>query len=495
MRVLLISPSNSDVIHAVSVPLGLISIGTYLKEAGHEVKILDLSVTHRSVKSVIESFRPDLCGVSVRSPKSVLFAIKISKIVKSFGVPVVWGGSFCDGAPPEHFFETGVIDVLSFSEGEMTWLELAEAFDGKKDFCDIKGIAYKCENGYKKTEQRDFMDLSDVLPADWSLVDVSQYFQYLYGSQKLLYLYLSKGCPGRCSFCYNSEFHRSCYRRKSLDVFMQELRELVENHGMDGFYLSDEMSFMKKEDLYSLCDELDKTGYNLIWGFQTRIGALDEKDFQRAYDSGCRWVDFGIESASPKMIKKIGKNIPLDKIIPTFEMCQKIGIITMSNFILGLPGEDENDIRASVELAKKIPGNVPTFFLYAYNYGTKTGKEIYNSRKYKLPQKLSEYRKADFCFNRLPNFSEVSMWDKKVVQGYFLWKQLVQKDYIEETKSFDLIYKHIRIVSERIRFVDFIHVPEAIIKSLCPFIRFFFSAKFCFKTRKKYGLYDNKKQK
>ena len=68
-----------------------------------------------------------------------------------------------------------------------------------------------------------------------------------------------------------------------------------------------------------------------------------------------------------------------------------------------------------------------------------------------------------------------------------------QKDYIEETKSFDLIYKHIRIVSERIRYVDFIHIPEAIIKSFCPFIRFFVSAKFCFKTRKKYGLYNDKK--
>lgn len=488
MKILLISPSNSDIIHAVSVPLGLVSIGTYLKQAGHEVKILDMSVSHQSIKSVFNEFKPDLSGVSVRSPKSVLFALKVSKKLKAFGIPVVWGGSFCDGAPPEHFFNTGVIDVLSFSEGEMTWLELAEAFEGKRNFDEIKDIAYKKGNSYVRTEPRDFMDLSEIIPSDWSLVDIPKYFQYLYGSKKLLYLYLSKGCPGRCSFCYNSEFHRSCYRRKSLDVFMQEVRGLVEEYGMDGFYLSDEMSFMKKEDLFSLCDELDKTGYNLLWGFQTRIGALKEEDFQRAYDSGCRWVDFGIESASPKMIKKIGKNIPLDKIIPTFEMCQKVGIITMSNFILGLPGEDEEDIKASVDLAKKIPGNVPTFFLYAYNYGTKVGKEIYCSGKYKLPQKLSEYRKADFCYNQLPNFSEVSMWDKKVVQGYFLWKQLIQKDYSDETKSFDLIYKHMKIVSERIKYVDLIHVPEAIIKSFCPFVRFFFTANFCFKTKKKYGL-------
>ncbi|MBQ7122896.1 MAG: B12-binding domain-containing radical SAM protein [Clostridia bacterium] len=488
MKILLISPSNSDIIHTVSVPLGLVSIGTYLKKAGHEVKIHDMCVSHQSIKSVLNEFKPDLCGVSVRSPKSVLFAINISKKIKAYGVPVVWGGSFCDGAPPEQFFETGVIDVLSFSEGEITWLELAEAFEGKRELESIKGIAYRKGDSYLKTEQREFMDLLKVIPSDWSLVDIPKYYQYLYGSKKLLYLYLSKGCPGRCSFCYNSEFHHSCYRRKSLDVFMQEVKELVETYGMDGFYLSDEMSFMKKEDLYSLCDRLDETGYNLIWGFQTRIGALKEEDFQRAYDSGCRWVDFGIESASPKMIKKIGKNIPIDKIMPTFEICQKIGLITMSNFILGMPGEDEDDIRASVELAKKLPGNVPTFFLYTYNYGSQTGKEIYGSGKYKLPKKLSDYRKADSFYNQLPNFSEVSMWDKKVVQGYFLWKQIMQKDYNDDTKSFDLFYKHLKTVSDRIKYIDLIHIPEAVIKSFNPFIRFFFAANFCGKTRKKYGL-------
>ena len=44
MKILLISPTNSDLLHAVSVPVGLVSIGTYLKQAGHEVRIVDLSV-------------------------------------------------------------------------------------------------------------------------------------------------------------------------------------------------------------------------------------------------------------------------------------------------------------------------------------------------------------------------------------------------------------------------------------------------------------------
>lgn len=488
MKILLISPTNSDLLHAVSVPVGLISIGTYLKQAGHEVKIIDLSVSHLSVKKVVKEFKPDICGVSVRSSKSVSFAVDVSKKVHRMGVPVVWGGPFCDQAPLEHFFEPGFIDILSFSEGEMTWLELADAFENNKPLDSIKGIAFKKDGKIIRTEDRDFMDLSKILPCEWSLVDVPKYFQYLYGSQRLLYLYLSKGCPGHCSFCYNIEFHRSCHRRKPLETFMTELKELVENYGLDGFYLADEMSFMKKSDLYDLCDALDSEGYKMTWGFQTRIGALNKEDMQRAYDSGCRWIDFGIESGSPKMIKKIGKNIPLDKIIPTFKWCEEVGIISMSNFIIGLPGENADDLRCSVNLAKSLPDNEPTFLLYGYNYGSPVGKEIYNSGKYKLPKKLKDYSKIDFCYNTLPNFSDVPAWDKKVVQGYFLWNQLFRKDYSKETKSFDMIYKHIKIVLDRISYVGIVHLPEALIKSAFPFIRFFIAAKFCKKTRSKYGL-------
>lgn len=38
MKILLITPANSDLLHAVSAPVGLVSIGTYLKHAGTKLK-------------------------------------------------------------------------------------------------------------------------------------------------------------------------------------------------------------------------------------------------------------------------------------------------------------------------------------------------------------------------------------------------------------------------------------------------------------------------
>ena len=488
MKILLISPSNCDLVHAVSVPLGLLSIGTYLKKRKHKVKILDLCVSRQSVREVLEEFEPDLCGVSVRSTKQVSSALNISKTIHKKGIPVIWGGPFCSYAPIEHFFDTGVIDILSFSEGEITWIELADAFENCINLEKIKGIAFKKEGKIIKTPEREFMDLNEILPADWSLVDIPKYFQYLYGANKLLYLYLSKGCPGNCTFCYNNVFHRSCHRRKSVDIFSLELKELVEEYGLDGFYLADEMAFFKKSDLYDLCGALDKTGYNLLWGFQSRIGALNKEDFQRAYDSGCRWVDFGIESGSKRMLSVINKNIPFGKIETTFDWCKEIGIISMANFIIGFPGETVDDLQETVSLAKRILVTQPTFFLYGYNYGSEIGKELYGSGKYKLPKKLWEYSKIDLFYNRLPNFSDIPTWDKKVIQGYFLWQQLSKEEYSKESKRFELFYKHIKTVLNRISYCPVLRIPEAIVKSFFPYVRFFFAAKFCKKTLEKYGL-------
>lgn len=488
MRILLISPANSDLIHSVSVPLGLVSIGTYLKNRGHNVKIVDLAISKISVSKVIKSFNPDICGVSVRSSKSVSLAYEVSKKIKKHGIPVVWGGPFCNQAPVEVFFDSGVIDIISFGEGEMTWIELAEAIEKNQSFDKIKGIAFKQNNNIIKTPDRDFMDLSKVIPCDWSMVDIKKYFQYLYGADKLLYLYMSKGCPGHCSFCYNVEFHHSCLRRKAMDVFIIELKELVENYGLNGFYLADEMAFSRKSDLYKLCDILDSLGYNLTWGFQTRIGALNKDDFKRAYDSGCRWIDFGIETGSPKMIERIGKKIPMDKIIPTFEWCEEIGIITLANFIVGMPGETIEDLKYTVDLAKKLPNNNPTFLLYAYNYGSPMGKEIYNCKKYKLPDSLLKYKLVDVHNNFMPNYSEIPEWDKRVVKGYFSWKQISEKDVSQNIKKYDLLYKHLKTFFKGVSYVGVRHFPEAFLKTFMPFVELFISAKFCKKTLKKYDI-------
>ena len=195
MKILLVVPAKCDLIHSVSLPLGLISIGTYLKEYGHEVKLIDPCVTHVSISKPLKDFQPDIIGLSIRSQKQILSAVSISKKAHKMGIPVVWGGPICNIAPIEHFFAEEYIDILSFSEGEMTWVDLADTLEKGKPLDDVKGIAFRKNGKIIRTPDREFMDLSKILPSDWSLVDVPKYFTGIYGVKELVHIGDHSGVP------------------------------------------------------------------------------------------------------------------------------------------------------------------------------------------------------------------------------------------------------------------------------------------------------------
>lgn len=490
MKALFVMPYNTDLIHAVSLPLGLISIATYLKKNGYDVKICDMSVSHVNIEKVFDEYSPDIVGISVASVKHLSGAIYVSNKLGKKGVPIVWGGTFCDTAEPELLLSSKNVDCVSFYEGEATWLEIMNNLKSGKGFADIKGVAYRNNNGeIIVAEERDYIDLTELPVLDYSLVDVKAYAQYLYGCKNLMYVYLSKGCPCQCTFCANQITHRCTYRRRSLEHFMQETKVLVEEYGVDGLYFCDEICFLTKEQVYEVCDAFEKSGLKFNWGFQTRIGLLSEAEFQRCYDCGCRWIDFGIESGNKEQLKRMKKGIPYDEIKPTFDICDKIGIISLANFIVGLPEETEEQLMDTVNLAKSIKATQCSFFQYCLSPKTEMGKQVLKAGLARNPiRKLKDYKKIDFFLSRTDNVSHIKQKELEVIQSFFLWKAIFKKDYSQETHSYDLLIKHVKTLFRRLRFLTFKHAVICLFEFGFLALRFFFDTYFHPGILKKYAL-------
>lgn len=456
MKVLFIMPYNCDLIHAVSLPLGLISIATYLKENGYDVKICDLSVSHAKIEKVFDEYKPDIVGISLASVKHIDGAVDVTKKLHKKGVPIVWGGTFCDVCDPQIVFDGADVDYLSFCEGEATWLEIMQTLESSGDFRKIKGIAYRDENGKAVvTPDREYIDLTKLPVLDYTLVDVKAYSQYLYGCKNLVYVYMSKGCPSKCTFCVNQITHRCTYRRRALEHFMKEAEVLVKQYGVDGLYFCDELCFKNKEQVYEVCDAFEKSGLKFFWGFQTRIGNLSEEEFRRCYECGCRWVDFGIESGSKEQLRIMKKAIPYDQIVPTFEICDRLGIISLANFIVGLPGETEEQLKETVRLANEIKATQCSFLQYCISPKTEMSKKAIEDGLVKNPvRKLKDYKKIDFFISRTDNLSKIKQRDLNVVQSYYLWNAIFRKDYGKDAKDYDLLIKHITTLLKRLSFLS-----------------------------------------
>ena len=490
MKALFVMPYNCDLIHAVSLPLGLISIGSYLQENGYEVRICDMSVSHINIEKVFDEFRPDVVGISLSSVKHIEGATEVSKKLHKKGVPIVWGGTFCDVCDPQIVFDGADADYLSFCEGEATWLEIMQTLENGGDLRKLKGIAYRDDNGKAVvTDQREFVDLTKLPLLDYTLVDVKAYSQYLYGCSNLVYVYLSKGCPSKCTFCVNQVTHRCTYRRRDLEHFMKETEILVKQYGVDGLYFCDELCFKNKEQVYEVCDAFEKSGLKFFWGFQTRIGILGEEEFRRCYECGCRWVDFGIESGSKEQLAIMKKGIPYEKIEPTFEICDKLGIISLANFIVGLPGETEEQLMETVNLANRIKATQCSFLQYCISPNTVMSQKAIDDGLVKNPvRKLKDYRKIDFFLSRTDNLSKIRQTELNVVQSYYLWNAVFKKDYGKDAKSYDLLFKHMQTLFHRLSFLSFSNGVKCLFEFGYLGLRFFTDTHFHPGVIKKYNL-------
>ena len=481
-------PFHTDLIHAVSLPLGILSIASHLEKYGYEVKIVDFSVRRTSVKKEYDLFKPDIVGLSFPSVKAIDGVVAISKFFRKKNIPIVWGGPFVDLGELPHLFQTGLVDIVSFCEGEATWLDLLRTIESGGDLANVQGIAYLKEGEIVTTVPRPFMDPLELPRLNFDLLDgLPDYFHYLYGCNRLAYVYLSKGCPAHCTFCVNTLCHRNTRRRRKLSDFISELTELVTKYGADGFYFADELAFANDKEMYEVCDAFDATGLSFHWGFQTRIGCLSDAAIQRAYNSGCRWMDFGVESGSKKILKEVKKAIPYDRIEPTFSACNRTGLISIANFIIGFPGETEEDVRESIALAKRLESTQNTFARFIFGTKTPAGKAVMaKTDQYPHFYNLNDYKRMDLYKNKQA-LSLIPQKELDVIQSYFLMSAIFRKDY-QSSRSYDLLFKSVLTVVKRFPTMGFVCFVKALYEISSDFLRMGFDLILHPGIRKKYQL-------
>lgn len=488
MKLLFVNPSTSRYTRSVSVPLGILSIASYLESKGHIVKIYDRTVEKNKLEDIIKSFKPQLAGVSMMSYKSIGDTLLVAKILKENGVPVIVGGPL-SSVLPELTLKYDFIDAVSIGEGEETWAELVEFYEkGEIDLSIIKGLAFKNDKGETiYTGERDFMNLAHLAPLNWELINVPKYFQSSYRCKKMLYLYAAKGCPHSCTFCYNKDFHRCTYRKRPLEVLLDEIKYLVLSYGMDGVYFADEMWCRNKKEMCEICTKLKELKLDFVWGCQTRIGLFDKEDFLYMYECGCRWIFFGIESGSKTVLEKINKKIAYDKIEDTFRACRQADIACIGSFIAGFPDETTEDLKETVELINKLDTSLINLNYLAIIPGSEIYKDLVEKGKYTEVESLGEYTKKSPMERLEYNYSLIPDIDIKVVRAYYMWRSFVATD-VPSTEKFGFAKKVITDAFRSIKTGELIGFIVSTYYAGMEFLKIAYYANFFPKIKKKYNI-------
>ncbi|MBQ7639286.1 MAG: B12-binding domain-containing radical SAM protein [Clostridia bacterium] len=444
MKALFFFPATGYYNRALSNPLGLLSIASFLKRRGHDVKILDRNIGKIDIRREISEFAPDAVGISVMSARGVNDAVKISKTAKDAGVVVIWGGQM-PTLSTEMALTCPYVDYVAMGEGEYVWEDILNAVSKGLPIADIPGVASRGENGeVRAVPCRPFADLRDIGPLDFTLLKMEKYTQTYLGCKKMVYLYSAKGCPGRCAFCSNTTFHKSVFRKRPVDFVIQELKFLTENYGVDGVYFSDELWCLRREEMLEFCRELVRSGINIRFGIQMRVGILKEEDYKLLYDCGCRWVFFGIESGNAEMQKRIHKYMPSEKIRETFEMTDRIGLTSFASMIIGYPDETEEQLRDSVRLMNSVKASMRPVYHFTPLPGTEFYREVVERGIYEPPRTLKKMSSVIETESLGVNLSKVPDVDLKVIRSWYNWQAFSDKSALKSGKKFEFALDTIR---------------------------------------------------
>lgn len=89
MKAVLFYPQIENSFRASAVPLGILSIASFLKSKGHDAVICDRFFTSEKADATLKRLKPDIIGVSVMSNVFIKDAMDIAKEAKKLGIPVV----------------------------------------------------------------------------------------------------------------------------------------------------------------------------------------------------------------------------------------------------------------------------------------------------------------------------------------------------------------------------------------------------------------------
>lgn len=157
-----------------------------------------------------------------------------------------------------------------------------------------------------------------------------------------------KGCLFKCIFCTCSAVGQQA-RYKNVAQVTEEIEYLRNNYGIDRFVIIDSEFGVNLPRAKEICRQLIEKKMSVRYLVNNRVDLVDEELVGLMKESGCELMRFGIESADPKVQRKIEKKIDLVSAAQSIRLTRSAGIPVNLFFLVGLPGEDDETIRMNAD--------------------------------------------------------------------------------------------------------------------------------------------------
>ncbi len=374
-RVLLLAPPYLDLYGGLSraagryFPLGLGYIASHLrKHGGHDVAMFEPEaqrLSYDDMAGLVRDMRPDVVGITCSTPNFPR-ALRLAELCRrASDARVVLGGVHAT-AVPEFIVEnhSSLIDCVVVGEGEQTMLELLDAYQRGAGPEGVAGTVYARNGRAVREARRPFIeDLDDIAYPARDLIPQGIFRPNTHNARyrNCLSILTSRGCPFNCAFCAARLVSGRKYRVHSAGYVLEEMRMLKRDYGARQLVITDDTFTLDRRRLVEICEGMIRMRLGLEWFCFSQVNTVNRELLKLMKRAGCYSIGFGVESASPDVLRRMGKNISPARALETIREANRLGLKTQAFYVFGTPGETKEQMEETVRFARKV-GSTLAFF-------------------------------------------------------------------------------------------------------------------------------------
>ncbi|HEY6872554.1 MAG TPA: radical SAM protein [Geobacteraceae bacterium] len=295
--------------------------------------------------ALIEKNSPSIVGLSVYSGNlaASLFAFETVKKFDPTIATVMGGGIFADqlaiGTPDFQSFldRTPYIDTVIVGEGESLFLKYLQGKlpPGRK--------VYSLEDNADE-----YLSLAAAVSPDFSDFNVPGYPQ--------MATYVSRSCPFQCTFC-SETVQWGKFRKKDAGQVADELVRLYEQYKSQIFMFGDSLLNPFVDDF---SEEMIRRDLSFYWDGYLRADrhVCNLNNTLKWRRGGFYRARLGVESGSQRVLDLMDKRITTAQIRSSLSNLAGAGIKTSTYWVIGFPGETEEDFRQTLELIEEMKDDI-----------------------------------------------------------------------------------------------------------------------------------------